>query len=417
MEAKLTQPTAADIKKQVKGGKRSPWTWAVLSGIVAAALFGFYFYSRSDDSLVSYRTAKVERGDIVTQAAATGTLEPVRTVSVGAEISGRIATVAVDENDEVKVDQILATFDKTTLESQLKLAKARLASANALIRGALASRKAAALDLERTKTLASNGVVSQADLDAVLTAEMRARSALDQSRADAAQAQANLDQVALTLDKAVILSPIDGVVLTRSVEPGQTVAASLQAPELFVVAEDLSKMILRIWVDEADIGVVRPGQKATFDVSAWPNKEFEATVEKLSLSPTTTNNVVTYAAELAVDNSEGLLRPGMTANANVITGIREDVLKVPNAALRFSPATKDDAAGSPLMMAPRPRSRASSNATSTSVGRVYVLRNGKPDEVEVKTGRSDGRFTEIESGLSPGDEVIVGLQLAAGGSK
>jgi HlyD family secretion protein len=211
----------------------------------------------------------------------------------------------------------------------------------------------------------------------------------------------------------VIVSPIDGVVLIRNVEPGQTVASSLQAPELFVVAEDLSKMTLKIWVDEADIGVVKPEQPATFDVSAWPGQEFEAVVGRLSLSPTTTNNVVTYAAELHVDNKDGLLRPGMTANANVVTGKREGVLKVPNAALRFRPTVDTEAKGSPLVMAPRRRRSNSGGASAPAVGgrgSVYIMKAGAPEEVRVRTGRSDGRFTEIVEGeLKEGDEVIVGL--------
>ena len=224
----------------------------------------------------------------------------------------------------------------------------------------------------------------------------------------------------MQLQKAVIISPIDGVVLVRNVEPGQTVASSLQAPELFVVAEDLSKMTLKIWVDEADIGVVQPEQTATFDVSAWPGREFEAVVGRLSLSPTTTNNVVTYAAELQVDNADGALRPGMTANANIVTGKREGVLKVPNAALRFRPEDDTASAGSPLVMAPRRRRPSGGGAAPAAGGRgsVYILKAGVSQEVQVRTGRSDGRFTEITQGeLNEGDEVIVGTAQGEAGGK
>lgn len=417
---KVSLPSSDDIKKQVKGQKRS-LVWVVLVLVaLAGAAGGVYVWQRPDATQLSYRTEKAEQGDIVSQAAATGTLEPTRTVSVGAEISGLIATVDVEDNDQVKVGQVLATFDKTTLESQLDVAKARLSSANASIRGAKASFEASITEKNRTQKLADSGVVASADLDTVVTTEIRSRAQLDQVKAEAEQARANLGEVELKLQKAVIVSPIDGVVLKRNVEPGQTVAASLQAPELFVVAEDLAQMTLRVWIDEADIGLVKAGQSATFEVSAWPTRQFQATVEKLSLSPTTTNNVVTYAAELKVDNSEGLLRPGMTANANVVTGKRENVLKVPNAALRFKPETQAAAnAGSPLVFTPgrRPNGR-QSQAKSSGEGTVYVLRAGQPVEVKVKIGVSDGRFTEVVGGeVAAGDEVIVGQSSAKPGAK
>lgn len=196
---------------------------------------------------------------------------------------------------------------------------------------------------------------------------------------------------------------------------GQTVASSLQAPELFVVAEDLSRMKLNVGVDEADVGRVEPGQKATFEVAAWPGRQFDAVVEKIDLSPTTTTNVVTYAASLAVDNTDGLLRPGMTANATIVTGRREGVLRIPNAALRFRPdsGASEQSAGSPLLPGgQRFRNRQSPSATASAGGRgtVYVLRDDIPTEVRVRTGQSDGRFTEILDGeLREGDEVVLGL--------
>ncbi len=413
MQAKPNPPSAEEIKRQVKGDSR-PWArWVVIVVVLGAICIGVYLWQKPDSSAVSYQTQKAETGDIITLAAATGTLEPTRTVSVGAEISGRIATVLVDENEVVKAGQVLATFDKTTLETQREIAKARLNSSNASVRVASASYDASVTEKNRTQKMVENGVLASAELDSMKTSELRSRAELDRSRSDAAQSKANLGEVDLQLQKAVILSPIDGVIMIRDVEPGQTVASSLQAPELFVVAEDLSKMTLRIWVDEADIGVVKPDQAATFEVSAWPSRKFEAVVGVLSLSPTTTNNVVTYAAELHVDNEDGALRPGMTANANVVTGKRENVLKVPNSALRFRPEVEAAASGSPLVSMPgrrRSNSGGSSEPSAGTRGKVYVLKAGVPQEVSVLTGRSDGRYTEISEGeLKAGDEVITGL--------
>lgn len=410
---KVVLPSADDIQRQVKvRGSKTLWVVAVLLMLVAAAV-GVYVWKRPAESTISYRTGKVEKGDIVTMASATGTLEPTRTVSVGAEISGLIATVEVDANDAVSAGQVLATFDRTTIKSQLDVAQAGLRSATAAVRGAAATLESAHTELGRTKTLAEGGVVSRADLDSVTTTHTRSQAQLDQARANVEQSRANLAEVQLKLQKAVIVSPIDGVVLSRNVEPGQTVASSLQAPELFVVAEDLKRMTLRVWIDEADIGVVKAGQEASFQVSAWQDRKFDAVVEKVSLSPTTTNNVVTYAAELRVDNAEGLLRPGMTATAEVVTGRRDGVLKVPNAALRFRPETEEPSGGgSPLVFTPGRRSRPRAQATGGGRGTVYVLQNGVPTEVQVKTGRSDGRSTEILEGLEEGAEVVVGQAAA-----
>lgn len=416
MPDKNVPPSAEEIRKKVQAPGRTWIRWAIAAVILGVIAGAVYFFQKPDSAKVSYRSEALERGDIVTQASATGTLEPTRIVSVGAEISGLIQDVLVEENDVVTAGQMLATFDKTTIESRMQLARARLNSSSASIRNAQANHASTQTELKRTQTLVDRGVVARAELDAMATSEVRARAQLDQARSDAEQQRANLDEVQLQMEKAVILSPIDGVILTRSVEPGQTVAASLQAPELFVVAEDLSKMTLKVWIDEADVGVVKAGQAATFTVSAWPGQTFDATVEKINLSPTTTNNVVTYAAMLNVNNSEQLLRPGMTANVSIVTGKREDVLRVPNAALRFRPTVEPANTGSPLVAAPRFRMWGGGGGASTSVGgrgTVYVLRNGQPEMVEIQTGRTDGRFTEVMNGeLQAGDIVVTGTKRA-----
>lgn len=410
----MSTPSADEIKKKVSRSNQSWARWVAIAIAVIGTGIGIYFWQQPKEVVINYRTEAVELGDVVTRANATGTLEPTRVVTVGAEVSGRIANVLVEANDEVKAGQTLAVFDATTLESQITLAKARVNSSSASIRSVQAGYDSSKLELERTRTLVDRGVVPRAELDAMITTEARSRADLDRARAEAAQARANLEEMQLNLEKADIVSPIDGVVLTRTVEPGQTVASSLQAPELFVIAESLTRMTLRVWIDEADVGVVQAGQEASFEVSAWPGKKFSAVVEKLNLSPTQTDNVVTYAAELSVDNSEQLLRPGMTANAAIVTGKRENVLRVPNSALRFRPPTEDAASeGSPLLAAPR--WRRGGNATSTTSvggkGTVYVLRGGQAQMLELTMGRTDGRFTEvIEGELEPGDEIITGIK-------
>lgn len=416
----MSTPSADEIKKKVTRSSQGWARWVAIAIAVIGTGIGIYFWQKPKEAVINYQTEAVELGDVVTRANATGTLEPTRVVTVGAEVSGRIANVLVEANDEVKAGQTLAVFDATTLESQITLAKARVNSSSASIRSVQASYDSSKLELERTRTLVERGVVPRAELDSMITSEARSRAELDRARAEAAQARANLEEMQLNLEKADIVSPIDGVVLTRTVEPGQTVASSLQAPELFVIAESLTRMTLRVWIDEADIGVVQAGQEANFEVSAWPGKKFTAVVEKLNLSPTQTDNVVTYAAELSVDNSEQLLRPGMTANAAIVTGKRENVLRVPNSALRFRPPTEDTASeGSPLLAAPR--FRRGGNATSTTSvggkGTVYVLRAGQAQMLELTMGRTDGRFTEVIDGeLEPGDEIITGIKRSEEGS-
>ncbi len=419
----FTPPTAEQVRRDIE----PPSGWAmravVLLGLGAAVAAGVFFYTNPAEVETSYRTAAVDRGDVSTSAVATGTLDPTRTVTVGAEVSGVVAEVFVDSNDEVVVGTPLARFDPQTVQTQLTLAQAKLAASSASIRGAMASWEVSVTERERVEQLVSRGVAARAELDTALASERKAKADLDRARADSKQSQASVDEAKAQLKTATITSPIAGVVFQRLVEPGQTVASSLQSPELFVIAEDLSRMTLTIWVDEADVGMVAAEQVATFEVAAWPGKVFEARVERVSVAPTSVDNVVTYATELSVDNGEGLLRPGMTASALIVTQRREDVLRVPNAALRFAPITKDAAAekpaGSPLVQAPRGRGgrgggKGKSKSDTPVGGRAtaYVLRDGELTALTLRVGQSDGAFTELLSGdLRAGDEVVVGVDL------
>ncbi|UNK49067.1 efflux RND transporter periplasmic adaptor subunit [Lysobacter sp. S4-A87] len=327
---------------------RKPNVWirrGIAAAVVLALAGGGYWYVRQRDAEAAtgaYRTAPVERGDIRVAISSTGTLSAISTVTVGSQISGQVTDVLVDFNDQVKRGQVIARIDPKTYQAQIAQGNAQIANARAALSQAQASLVNAELDYRRKADLGARQLVARSDVDL-------ARAALDQARAQVNAAQASIQQqtastetTQVNLDRTVIRSPVDGVVLTRSIEPGQTVAASLQAPELFKIAEDLAKMKIELAVDEADIGQVRTGQGVSFTVDAFPDRQFRGTVEQVRLSATTTNNVVTYPVVVTVDNSDGTLLPGLTVNAEIEVSRRDDVLKVSNAALRFKPA--DDAA-------------------------------------------------------------------------
>lgn len=403
-------PSPAEIKKAVSTSARARLPLMIITILILAAIIAaLVWWKMPREAEIRYTTRPIERGDIIVSATATGTLEPRRTVSIGAEISGRIETVEVENNQTVTAGQTLATFDISTIKSALELQNANLAGMDASVRRAIAIYDQAKSDEARTLTLVDRGIVSRAEAEVAISSVIRAKADLDAARSNVARARASVTDVKTQLDKTVIVSPIDGVVLSRKVEPGQTVASSLQAPELFVLAEDLSRMKLNVWVDEADVGLVKAGQSATFNVSAWPGKTFEATVETLDLSPTKTDNVVTYTAVLSVENAEALLRPGMTANATIITGQQTDVLRVPNAALRWQPPVAETKSGSPLVPTMRMGGRRGGGGSTSGFGTVHVLKDGIPTAIRVQTGRTDGRFTEVS-----GDEITLGTEVIIG---
>ncbi|MCR6663081.1 MAG: efflux RND transporter periplasmic adaptor subunit [Luteimonas sp.] len=309
---------------------------AVVIAVVAAG--GWYWSKRNQtDTTGAFRTSEVERGDIRVAISATGTLSAISTVVVGSQISGQVTDVLVDFNSEVKRGDVLARIDPSTYEAQIEQGNAQIASARASLAQAQATLRNAELDYRRKADLGTQRLVAQADVD-------QARAALDQARAQVNSTQAQIRQqtastqtTRVNLDRTVIRSPVDGVVLTRTVEQGQTVAASLQAPELFTIAEDLSKMKIELAVDEADIGQVREGQTVSFTADAFPDRQFRGVVDQVRLAAATTNNVVTYPVVVSVDNGDGTLLPGLTVNAEIEVSNRRDVLKVSNAALRYKP--------------------------------------------------------------------------------
>ncbi|HEY4581535.1 MAG TPA: efflux RND transporter periplasmic adaptor subunit, partial [Lysobacter sp.] len=324
--------------------RRGPLLVAVAAVLALGGLAYWKFHKGAADDAGGYRTARIERGDIRVVISSTGQLSAISTVVVGSEVSGRVTDVLVDFNDRVRRGQVLARLDPGTYEAQIAQGNAAIGAAQANAAEAAAALRNAELDYRRKAELGRQKLVAQADVDLARATLERARASLVASRAQIAQQQAGTRTARLNVGRSEIRSPVDGVVLTRSVEPGQTVAASLQAPELFKLAEDLSKMKIELAVDEADIGQVRVGQRATFTVDAFPDRRFSGEVSQVRLSATTTNNVVTYPVVIEVDNRDGRLLPGMTANAEIEVSSRNDVLRVANAALRYKPGDGDAAA-------------------------------------------------------------------------
>jgi HlyD family secretion protein len=413
---------AAIVEGHEAGGRRKRRTfWLAIAGLVVLLVAGFCAArSRSGASAARFRTEEAMRGELVVKVTATGKLQPLNQVDVGSEVSGLVESVFVDDNDYVKKGQVLARLDVSKLQDSVVNARATLASAEAIVLQAKATRQEAEANLARLRQVAelSGGKVpSKTELD---TAEATlARAIANQSVADAAvrQCRATLSSAETNLSKASIRSPIDGVVLSRAVEPGQTVAASFQVATLFTLAEDLKQMELEVDVAEADVGQVREGQLATFSVDAYSNRKYEARIRRVSYGSQTTSGVVTYKTILTVTNDDLTLRPGMTATAEITTIEHKDVLLVPNAALRFTPpvaATPAQQGSIVSRLLPRPPrfgSRANrSNGTNgkSGTGQVYVLRDGVPVAVPVTIGPSNGRLTEVTtSELTAGTPVIT----------
>lgn len=380
--------------------------------IAIAVLIALRLWRSGDAAPPAYHTTAATRGDLTVSVSATGNLKPTTQVDVGSELSGIIDSVAVDANAHVAAGQVLAQLDTARLRDQAEKSRSAVTSAQAQTRLAEATAHEAELALQRLRDIArlSGGTLpARADLDAAEAAAARARAAVASAVAVTAQARAALRSDETNLAKASIRSPIDGVVLARKIEPGQTVAASLQAPVLFTIAYTLSQMELDVDVDEADVGSVREGQEATFTVDAYPARVFTARVRRVDLGSQVKDGVVSYVAVLEVRNDDLALRPGMTATADIVTTTVRDAVLVPSAALRFSPETETAprASGS-LVERLLPRMpRAPVARPTRGAQQVWVLRDGLPAPVAVSVGASDGRLTEIVSGLDAGTPVIT----------
>lgn len=403
-----------------------------VGGTVVVLVLLYVLWPSGNGAAVSYRTVETTRGPLTVTVTATGTLQPVNTVEVGAEISGQIETVLADYNADVSKGQVLAMMDTDNLRAKVAQSRASLAASRARVEDARATAAEAKLKLNRIKDLNARGNASKQDLDAAVAAEARASAGLANAQAQVNVSQAQLLADETTLGKAEIKSPIDGVVLMRQVEPGQTVAASLQTPILFKLAEDLTAMELVVDIDEADIGQVKEQQTAEFTVSAFPERKFPAVISQVRFSPKTVEGVVTYQAVLTVDNKDLALRPGMTATAAVTTVTMKDTLLVPAAALRFQPPRAAAAPGGqaqgPMgqppglfrLFAPSPpagqqgRQSVRTAARTGDTQNVWVLEGGQPKPLPVTVGPSDGQQTSVSGeNIAVGTKVITGTETKA----
>lgn len=388
----------------------------VLLGCVAALVVA---RMRGGSDAARYETAAASRGSLRVTVSATGTIEPTNQVEVGSELSGLIETMAVDENDHVTKGQVLAQLDLSKLKDAITRSEAELASAEAKVLQAQATAKESQAKLGRLRTVAklSGGKVpSGTEMESAEAADARAIADVRAAQAAVAEARATLSSDRTNLAKASIRSPIDGVVLARKMAPGQTVAASFETPVLFTIAEDLAQMELQVSVDEADVGQVRAGQTATFSVDAYPSRSYPATITRVGYGSETTDGVVSYKTILRVENDDLSLRPGMTATAEIVTARRDDVLLIPNEALRFTPTEETPQThgrglvGSLIPGPPpqRPMRKPAPSDDHTGSRTVSVLRDSGPVAVPITTGLSDGRQTEVAGGdLAVGDQVIT----------
>lgn len=372
-------------------------------------------------TIPQYKTEQVRRGELTVIVTATGTLQPTNTVSVGSELSGIIKTVEVNYNDRVKIGQVLTRLDTSKLEAQLAQSRAALESAKAKVlqaQATVAETRSKLSQYQKVSELSNGKVPSQAEMDAAEAAFERAKADAANAAAAVSQAQAIFQSNETDLSKSIIRSPINGVVLTRNIEPGQTVAASFQAPVLFTLAEDLAQMELHVNVDEADVGKVQEGQKAIFSVSAYPNRTFEARITQARYASTITSGVVTYETVLKVSNTDLSLRPGMTATADITVKKVENAILISSAALRFTPPKSENKAKSSdsliSKLLPRPPRPATKQRDETSDNkrqqRVWLLENGQLSPVSITTGSANGGMAEVVAGdIQPGMEVVVDI--------
>jgi HlyD family secretion protein len=421
-EMKLEPDQKSDISQILEADKppiyrRVMKRWGLLVLLVVVAVTTLVIWKRQGDSnSMQYRTEEAVRGNLKVIVIATGTLKPTNSVDVGTELSGTVKDVEVDYNSKVKVGQVLARLDTTKLKETLTQSRAALESAKAKVLQAQATvneTRSKLKQLQRVWKLSNGKVPSQSDIDAAKASFERAKADEASAKAGVSQAEATVQANETDISKSVIRSPINGIVLTRSIEPGQTVAASYETPLLFTLAEDLTKMELHVNVDEADIGKVREGQKATFSVAAYPNKTFEAQITQTRYGSSTTSGVVTYETVLKVDNSDLSLRPGMTATADITVRKVENAILIPSAVLRFAPQVPEEETpstgliGALLPHAPSPESKQNDNVfTNKNQQRVWTLKDGKLSAVPVKVGSTDGSMTEIVNG-----DIKVGMAL------
>ncbi len=395
--------------------------------VLAGTGYGFWRWGSSPKES-PYVTVPVQRGNVTQVVSSTGTLQAVVTVLVGSQISGTIDKLFADFNTKVKAGEVVAQLNQDKFKAAVDQARANLLAAESSLAKAKVSVVDAQRTLERNRELRKRDLMPQSELDTAQTAYDAALAQVEVNKAQSAQAQAALNQAMVDLNNTVIRSPVDGIVISRNVDVGQTVAASLQAPTLFTIANDLAKMEVHTNVDEADVGNVTEGQEVTFTVDAFPARRFKGHVHQVRNAPTVVQNVVTYDAVVRIDNKELLLKPGMTANVQFLVNRREDVLTIPNMAIRFKPPDQKSEAQELLRQeqsraAPTVGARKTSRSPGGAGGgggrggrriSIYLLRSGKAEPVEVQLGITDGSKTEVREGeLRENDPVIIGIASGA----
>ena len=357
--------------------------------VIVLGIVSFFLFKNNGNGL-PYKVEKIMRGDIVSSVTATGTVNAVTTVLVGTQVSGTIKTLYVDFNSPVKKGQLIAQIDPATFEAQVGQAKANLFSAQANLEKSEATVIDAKRTMERNRELVAENLIAQSDFDTAETNYETAKASVNAAKAQIAQTEAALRYAETNLQYTRIISPVDGVVISRNVDVGQTVAASFQTPTLFTIAQDLTKMQVDTNVDEADIGSVQVGQDVDFTVDAHPETTFKGSVWQIRNAPIIVQNVVTYDVVIKVGNPELKLKPGMTANVSIITSYKKDILKIPNAALRFVPSEK-----------------AKITIEKKGTG-IWIINKGEPKRISIVTGISDGSYTEVISGaIKEGQEIII----------
>jgi HlyD family secretion protein len=364
----------------------------LITGIIVLAIaVSAFLLFRANGSKPQFGTEKVSRGDIVMTVTSTGTVNPVTTVLVGTQVSGTLKEIFVDFNSPVRKGQLIARIDPSLFEAQVNQARANVLSARANLEKAEATLFDAKRTMDRNKELFSKNLVARSDLDTAETNHETARASVSAAKAQVAQTEAALRVAETNLHYTKIVSPVDGIVVSRNVDVGQTVAASFQTPTLFSIAQDLTKMQINANVDESDIGNIKVGQDVEFIVDAYPEVTFKGRVWQVRNAPITVQNVVTYDVVIQVENPELKLKPGMTANVSIIVSVKKDVLKMPNAALRF-----------------RPSEKGTQTPEKKSGPGVWISDKGQLRRIPVSTGISDGSYTELVSGdLREGQEIIV----------
>lgn len=389
------------------------WLGAAIVIIAIAALSYSLLMTSGSNGQARFITKTVMRGDLVIMVTAIGTVQPTNQVDISSELSGTIRKVNSDFNSKVKAGDVLAELDTDKLKASAESAKAKLNSARAAVKNAEATRTEKRLGFERKQSLARKKIATNHDLEIARAAYDRSVAAVEKASADVDAARADLKLNQTNLRKACICSPINGVVLSRNVEPGQTVASSLQAPVLFTIAEDLTKMEVHVDVDEADVGKVSKGQKAVFTVDAYPGKRFKALIRELHFGSEIVQGVVTYKAVLTTSNPDLLLRPGMTATAEITVQKLVDVLSIPNAALRFAPQAgkrRDKRSLLQKLLPGRPKMRRPSAKVKRD-GRkrqIWMLADGQMKKTGVIIGATDGKRTQIVRGkIKPGQAIII----------